>query len=52
MVKLEEHKKEIERVKALIPNAKGKRRYDLQMYFKKLKRELAEAEYYLAKGRK
>ena len=45
MVKLDEHKREIERVKALIPSSRGKRRYDLQTYLKRLKREMAEAEW-------
>jgi hypothetical protein len=44
MVKLEEHKREIERVQALIPNARGKRRYDLQTYLKRLKKALNYAE--------
>ena len=45
MVKIDEHKREIERVKSLIPTAKGKRLYDLQTYLKRLKREMAEAEW-------
>jgi hypothetical protein len=47
MVKLEEHRREIERVKALIPSSRGKRRYDLQTYLKRLKKELAIAERWL-----
>lgn len=44
MVKLEEHRREIERVQALIPNARGKRLYDLQTYLKRLKKALWIAE--------
>jgi septal ring factor EnvC (AmiA/AmiB activator) len=51
MIQLEEHKREIERVQALIPNARGKRRYDLQTYLKRLKKDLAKAERYLKEAR-
>lgn len=44
MIQLEEHKREIERVQALIPNARGKRLYDLQTYLKRLKKALWIAE--------
>lgn len=44
MIQIEEHKREIERVQALIPNARGKRRYDLQTYLKRLKKALWIAE--------
>lgn len=48
MIRLDEHKREIERVQALIPNTRGKRRYDLQTYLKRLKKALWIAERYLA----
>ena len=51
MVKLDEHRREIERVKALIPSSRGKRRYDLQTYLKRLKREMAEAEWNISWAR-
>lgn len=46
MVRIDEHIAEMEKVKELMKTARGKRLYDLQTYYKRLKKELAEARFY------
>lgn len=47
MTKIDDHLKEMEHVKTLMASAHGKRLYDLQTYYKRLKKEYNIAMKYM-----
>lgn len=47
MVRFDEHIAEMEKVKELMKTARGKRLYDLQTYYKRLKKEYNIAMKYM-----